>query len=633
MASIASAILVGCTGGSSGNGGGGCAGNCAEPAGLSSAEVQLIVARGVAEAQANGVAATIAVVDRVGNVLVVAQMPGAPASTLIDGGLGVPTGLDGLPVDAGQAAISKAGTGAYLSSQGNAFSTRTASQIVQENFNPGERFRAGGPLFGVQFSQLPCGDFVRRAAGFFNGDATRGPKRLPLGFSADPGGLPLYKPDPNGVGHVPVGGVGVESDGIYTLDRGITNFDASLDERIATAAASGHAAPLDRRANRIAVDGRFLRFADDEAALTAPAAALAIPSAGASPVSVSGFYQAGDGYLAGQAFLSAGSGVSADAVPIFSDEVGNPIPIEILSSGVDPNLYDPRPSVDPAPAAGGMTQNEVTILLREALRVANHARGQIRRPQGSTARVNFAVVDRSGTILGFVRTADAPMFGADVSVQKARTAAFLSRVDAAALLIALPAPPLPSRFQPAANYVAALQGASPGALANGIAFSDRAIGNLARPFFPDGINGTVNGPLSRSFAGEWSIFSTGLQLDVSAPGLLAVLGGGDPAQCPQAPLGPLAPNGFQIFPGSVPIYRGDQLVGGIGISGDGVDQDDMIAFLGLHNASLQPGVGIRNAAGAIRADTLGVAGVNLRYVSCPPDPFVDSDAQNVCEGK
>jgi len=118
-------------------------------------------------------------------------------------------------VPAELAAISKAGTAAYLSSQGNAFSTRTASQIVQENFNPGERFRAGGPLFGVQFSQLVCGDFVRSES-----DGPFGPKRLPLGFSADPGGLPLYKTAPDGVGQAPVGGVGVESDGIYTLDRG-----------------------------------------------------------------------------------------------------------------------------------------------------------------------------------------------------------------------------------------------------------------------------------------------------------------------------------------------------------------------------------------------------------------------------
>ena len=40
------------------------------------------------------------------------------------------------------------------------------------------------------------------------------------------------------------------------------------------------------------------------------------------------------------------------------------------------------------------------------------------------------------------------------------------------------------------------------------------------------------------------------------------------------------PNGIQIFPGSVPLYRGSTLIGGIGISGDGIDQDDLVAFYG-----------------------------------------------------
>ena len=39
-------------------------------------------------------------------------------------------------------------------------------------------------------------------------------------------------------------------------------------------------------------------------------------------------------------------------------------------------------------------------------------------------------------------------------------------------------------------------------------------------------------------------------------------------------------NGIQIFSGGVPIYRGDTLVGAVGVSGDGIDQDDMVAFPG-----------------------------------------------------
>jgi hypothetical protein len=92
-------------------------------------------------------------------------------------------------------------------------------------------------------------------------------------------------------------------------------------------------------------------------------------------------------------------------------------------------------------------------------------------------------------------------------------------------------------------------------------------------------------------------------------------------------------NGIQIFPGSVPIYRGDTLVGGIGVSGDGIDQDDMISFLGVHNAGLALNGAINNAPPEIRADQLKPQGEHLRYIQCPQTPFIDSDEQRVCEGK
>jgi len=94
-----------------------------------------------------------------------------------------------------------------------------------------------------------------------------------------------------------------------------------------------------------------------------------------------------------------------------------------------------------------------------------------------------------------------------------------------------------------------------------------------------------------------------------------------------------AGNGLQIFPGSVPIFRNDTLIGGIGVSGDGVDQDDMIAFLGVHNAGLALANGIGNAPPDRRADNLTPQGTRLRYVQCPQAPFLSSEADNVCDGK
>ncbi len=35
-------------------------------------------------------------------------------------------------------------------------------------------------------------------------------------------------------------------------------------------------------------------------------------------------------------------------------------------------------------------------------------------------------------------------------------------------------------------------------------------------------------------------------------------------------------SGIVWFPGSAPLYKGGQLVGGIGVSGDGVEQDDYV---------------------------------------------------------
>jgi len=52
--------------------------------------------------------------------------------------------------------------------------------------------------------------------------------------------------------------------------------------------------------------------------------------------------------------------------------------------------------------------------------------------------VTIALVDTQGEILGLVRTPDAPVFGTDVSLQKARSAMFFSSPIAGMELSALP---------------------------------------------------------------------------------------------------------------------------------------------------------------------------------------------------
>ncbi len=622
----------------------GCDGSCADTStSLSATDVEGIIARAVNEAQTRGVSATIAVVDRVGNTLAVFQMNGAAtAVTAISPGGAVDGGLEGVNIlPDSMAAITKAVTGAYLSTEGNAFSTRTASQIVQDHFNPQDNQQPAGPLFGVQFSQLPCSDLVTRYSGGVPG---AGPHRSPLGLAADPGGFPLYKAG------TPVGGVGVISDATYSFDSDISGKDIDDDELIALAAASGLAAPDDRRADRVSVDGRVLRFSDG-----VPGDLLADPNNAptfASINNVAGTLQAVPGYVAatasaGTAFGQAASGIRPDTL----DFPG--LDAFVLVDNANVERYRPQAGTD---GVSALTVVEVQAILAQALTVANRSRAQIRQPSGSQARVSISVVDSNGVTLGIVRTRDAPIFGVDVSLQKARTATFFSSTAAAAALNGVPPATYLNgglvvlRKEPLSQYVTAVRSflGLPNALADGaIAFSDRAGGNLSRPYYPDGITGNPEGPFSKPL-GEWSPFSTGLQLDlvynalVQHVAFVSNLAPDVPANCTGVDgfdnnfalagvISQLA-NGTQIFPGSVPIYRGSQLVGGIGVSGDGVDQDDMIAFLGVHEAAQQGG-SFGNAAPSMRADTLVPQGTRLRYVNCPVTPYLNSDEQNVCENK
>ncbi len=604
---------------------------------LTTGDVQQVIAQAVGEAQARGLPGVIAVVDRVGNVLAVFEMTGAPALTQLstrqiggDAAPGEEVGLQGAMVPTRAAAISKAITGAYLSSGGNAFSTRTASQIVQEHFPPAPSTAGleSGPLFGVQFSQLPCSDLATR----FGGNRI-GPNRAPLGLAADPGGFPLYK---NGV---VVGGIGVAGDGDYGFDANILDVDIDAEEAAALAGIQGFAPPASIVADRIPVDGTSLRFTDmtvsDLGPLQTSFGAINGPAGGL--VAVTGYT---DGTLrGGTAYGTEASGIRRSTAAEFA----NP-DAYVLTDGAGANRYPIRAGTDGASVAQPLTATEVRAILEEAFIVLSRARAQIRRPLDSRMQASISLVDTHGQILGLVRSPDGPIFGTDVSLQKARTAAFFSNPVAGQQLLATPVVAGVTNIPAYVPRVRAFLGDA-NALTGNFAFADRSGGNLSRPYFPDGEVGPVAGPLSVEDPRTFSPFATGLQLDLVTPNIGAhlafILGNGPdtPQRCTQVPDAPggmkrLA-NGIQIFPGSVPIYRGGQLVGGIGVSGDGIDQDDMVAFLGTHNGGQRAG-SVGNAAPAIRADRIVVSvngrNVRLRYVNCPFAPFLDTAEQNVCEG-
>src|SRR6185503_17719178 len=103
------------------------------------------------------------------------------------------------------------------------------------------------------------------------------------------------------------------------------------------------------------------------------------------------------------------------------------------------------------------------------------------------ARVTISVVAKQGNILGVARSRDAPVFGTDVSLQKARNAIVFSSPDAAAILEALPpagylepdrGTPAELRRQDLGDYVTAARDfvGRDSLLADGaVAFTDRAI--------------------------------------------------------------------------------------------------------------------------------------------------------------
>jgi uncharacterized protein GlcG (DUF336 family) len=218
-----------------------------------------------------------------------------------------------------------------------------------------------------------------------------------------------------------------------------------------------------------------------------------------------------------------------------------------------------------APAAGpmaGLTAAEVRQILDNAIATANQTRAVIRLPLGSRARMVIAVADLDGTIIGMNRMPDATVFSIDVAATKARNIVYFSSL----LRTAADLPEVPM----------------------GTAVTNRTISFGAQPFYPPGIDASTAGPF----------FALYLR-DVTNP-------------CTQG-FQAAGPNqsGVVFFPGSVPLYRNGVLVGGLGISGDGVEQDDFVAAGGA--------VGFE-APAAIRADQVTVRGVRLPYLKFPRNP-------------
>ena len=133
--------------------------------------------------------AIIAVTDREGFVLAIWDVGNDFPATLPPFNLGDLANVKLYSRVAG--AITRASTAAFLSSNQNAFTSRTAGFIIQQHFPPGVRNAPPGPLVGVGFSSLFFTDVnrVKLIPPGFNGAQLGSPTDLArcarTNFSAD----------------------------------------------------------------------------------------------------------------------------------------------------------------------------------------------------------------------------------------------------------------------------------------------------------------------------------------------------------------------------------------------------------------------------------------------------------------
>jgi len=233
--------------------------------------------------------------------------------------------------------------------------------------------------------------------------------------------------------------------------------------------------------------------------------------------------------------------------------------------------------IGPNPSSAGaepLSANEVQQIVDAGIAQARLTRAAIRLPLDARTAMVLAVSDTTGQLIGLFRMSDATVFSIDVAVAKSRNVIYFSSPTIETIdTLDCPAPGLTSCS------------ATP-FFPKGTAMTNRTLGFAAQPFFPSGIDGTTPGPLRRVFVDDSEQLCTnGQQPPGSFPG---------------------RKNGIVFFPGSAPLYKGGTVVGGLGVSGDGVEQDDVVTAAGIAGFEAPP---------AIRADQLLVRdGVRLPYL-------------------
>jgi uncharacterized protein GlcG (DUF336 family) len=398
-----------------------------------------------------------------------------------------------------------------------------------------------------------------------------------------PGGLPLYK------GKAPVGGIGVFFPGTtgYATEENSSLNDAGLfdptkpdlaeeAEYVAFVAAGGSQAagvPFNTAAKNVA-----LKLPALDPSFNLPFGRIDVNGVTIDTYGGHGL-QGPSNLVAFGHTLPLGNASSGQNLPV--DTLGD----TLLTGQTAPDgwLVLPHASSD-----GLLSAADVQKIITQGIAAAEATRSGLRLPLNSPTSMDFAVTDTNGEVLGLYRTPDAQMYAIGDAVAKARNVAYYAD---------------PARLQP----IDQLSNVPAGA-----AFSTRTFRYLAGPRFPEGIDGYPPGPFS--ILNETSLRETTPQ---AASSFHTVLGYA--AFNPQAnfhdPYNLANQNGVSFSPGGVPLYEeiGGRsfLVGGLGVSGDLPDQDDVVASHAT--------VGYA-APTLLRADEMLVRGVRLPYLKYARHP-------------
>jgi uncharacterized protein GlcG (DUF336 family) len=218
-----------------------------------------------------------------------------------------------------------------------------------------------------------------------------------------------------------------------------------------------------------------------------------------------------------------------------------------------------------------LSQADVERMIMQGIAEANLVRAAIRLPIGQRTKMVFSVSDLDGNVLGLYRMPDATVFSIDVAVAKARNEAYYA--DPATIVPA-------DRVDDDRNGVPDLP--------VGVALTARTFRFLAEPRYPAGIDFTLSGAFSilRDPGINWltaenvgpalpaSVYTSTLGFDAFHVGRNFR----DPGNGSVPATRFNNQNGVVFFPGSTPLYVGGTIAGGLGVSGDGVDQDDVVTW-------------------------------------------------------